>query len=65
MRSLRRERFAQRRRSGPGVAAGERLAPEPEALFEAVGVERARRQRHGVAASFGAHELLTERRTQP
>ena len=46
------ERLAQRRRRLPRLAAGELLAPEPEALLEAVGVEPAWGKSHGVAAAL-------------
>ena len=60
-----RERLAQRRRRLPRLAARELLAPAPEALLEAVGVERARRRAHGVAAALQDARAVAERGAQP
>ena len=59
------ERRAERRRGVPRHAARQLLAPAPQLRLEAVGVERARCEPHGVAAALGAHELLADRRPQP
>ena len=57
------ERVPQRGGRLPRLAARELLAPQPQALLEAVGVERARRERcSAVAAALGHDQVLAQRR---
>jgi hypothetical protein len=58
------ERVPQRGRRLPRLAVDELLAPQPQALLEAVGVERARRQRQAVPAALGHHQVVAQHRPQ-
>ena len=56
------ERVLQRGGRLPRLAARKLLAPQPQALLEAVGVERARREPEAVAAALGHDQVVAQRR---
>ena len=60
-----RERLSQRLRRLLLLALSELFAPSLQAFFEAVGVERSRRQTQGISARFGDHDVRPHRSAQP